>query len=139
MVSGRRADTGAALPVARVLVVEDQAAVRDALVATIVQQGHVAFTASDAPEALALIRREPLDALITDLALPGGSGLEVARAVKRARPEAAVILVTGWPGRLDAEPLAESGVEAVIEKPVGLAEVRAALATALARRAARRT
>lgn len=136
--SGRRGEAGAALPVARVLVVEDEAVVREALVAAVVQQGHVALTASDAPEALALIRREPFEAVITDLMLPGGSGLEVARAVRRLRPETPVILVTGWPGRLDAGPLEESGIEAVIEKPVGLAEIGAALATALTRRGARR-
>ena len=121
---------------ARVLVVEDETSVRDALVALVTQEGHVAFTAADSPEALAIAERELIDVLVVDLALPHGSGLEVARAVRRLRPGTPVILLTAWPGEVPETRLGEAGVSAVIEKPVGLAEVRAALAMALASRGA---
>lgn len=135
--STRRPPGGVAAPVARVLVVEDEGPVREALVQVVAQLGHVALTAADAAEALDAVRREPVDVVVTDLALPSGSGLEVARRVRRLRPGTAVILVTAWPGRVDPARLEESGVDAVIEKPVGLPELRLALAAALARRGTR--
>ena len=84
-------------------------------------------------EALGLLGREAVDVVVTDLVLPGGSGLEVARTVKRARPNTAVILVTGWPGRVDPETLQSHGVDAIIEKPVGLDTLRATVATLVER------
>ena len=131
--SGRR-PVGATSPVARVLVVEDEPAVREALVEALTQQGHVARVAADGRAALEIVEREPVDAVVTDLALPGMSGLEVARAVKHLRPGTPVLLVTAWPVGADAARLETSGVDAVVEKPVGLSEFRATLALILARR-----
>lgn len=117
-----------------VLVVEDESAVRGALVEALEQHGYAALTASRASDAVALVDREAIDVVFTDLALPDGSGLEVARAVKRARPGVRIVLLTGWPGCLEASAVSGSGVDVVIEKPVGLAEVQAALATVLSGR-----
>src|SRR5262249_53394258 len=136
-VASVRGFTGKPVPVARILLVEDEAAVRDALLGALSQQGHVVHVAVDGRAALAILEREPVDAVVTDLALPGLSGLEVAREAKRLRPGVPVILVTAWPGGPDAARLASSGVDAVIDKPVGLSEFRATLAVALARRGVR--
>ena len=132
--SGRRVGAGEPGMPARILIVEDELPVRDALVQALTQQGHLAHVAADGRAALAILQKEPLDAVVTDLALPGMSGLEVARAVKRLYPDMPVLLVTAWPGGPDPASLDESGVDAVIEKPVGLSEFRATLAVALARR-----
>jgi DNA-binding response OmpR family regulator len=70
---------------------------------------------------------------VTDLVLPGGSGLEIARTVKRTHPGTPVILVTGWPGRIDPETLTHHGIDAVVEKPVGLDTLRATVATLIER------
>jgi CheY-like chemotaxis protein len=113
--------------VARVLVVEDDAAVREALGAVLGQEGHVVLEAADGPGALEAVRREPVDVALVDLDLAGMSGLEVARQVKRVQPRARIVLVTGWPGRLDDATLTEAGVDRVIEKPVGVGEVLSAL------------
>ena len=87
-------------------------------------------------EAVALLGREPVDLVVTDLVLPGGSGLEVARTEARERHP--VVLVTGWPGRVAPETLGTHGIDAVVEKPVGLDTLRAAVATLLERASARR-
>jgi len=134
--SGRR-PVAATSPVARVLVVEDEPGVREALVEALTQQGHVARIAADGRAALQIVEREPVDAVVTDLALPGMSGLEVARAVKHLRPGTPVLLVTAWPVGADATRLETAGVDAVVEKPVGLSEFRATLALVLARRGPR--
>jgi len=134
--SGRR-PVGATTPVARVLVIEDEAPVRDALVEALTQQGHVARVAADGRAGLAVVEGEPVDAVVTDLVLPEMSGLEVAGAVKRLRPGTPVILVTAWPGQTDAACLERNGVDAVVEKPVGLSEFRSTLTLVLARRGPR--
>lgn len=120
--------------VARVLVVEDEAAVRETLVEILAQHGHVALAAADAREGFAIVQRDRLDVVFADLALHDASGLEIARAVKRIHPGTPVILITAWPGPLDPAAVEASGVERVIEKPVGAAEVIAALEAALASR-----
>jgi signal transduction histidine kinase/ActR/RegA family two-component response regulator len=134
---GRRAGGVRPADTVTVLVVEDETAVREALVEVVGQLGHVAMTAATQAEALVAIQSQRVDVVITDLALPGGSGLEVARSARRLPSGVPVILVTGWPGRLDPAQVEASGVAAVIEKPVGLAEVRAALAGVLERRGTR--
>ncbi len=118
----------------RVLIIEDEAAVREALAGVLGQHGHVALAAADGEEGLAIIQREVVDVVIADLALPGRSGLEVARAVKRIRPGTPVILITAWPGRLDATAVEASGVERVIEKPADAAQVVEAVEALLAAR-----
>ncbi|MBI4013042.1 MAG: response regulator [Candidatus Rokubacteria bacterium] len=118
---------------ARVLVIEDETAVREALVALLEQHGHVATGVADGDAGLAVVQREAPDVVVTDLALPAGSGLDLAAAVKRIRPGTPVILVTAWPGRLDAAAVAERGVDRVIEKPVGGAQLFGALDAVLGR------
>jgi CheY-like chemotaxis protein len=122
----------------RVLVVDDDQAVRETLVQGLSREGYVVRAASDVGDAVALLGREPVDLVVTDLVLPGGSGLEVARTVKRAQPGTPVILVTGWPGRVAPETLETHGIDAVVEKPVGLDTLRATVATLLERASARR-
>ena len=75
---------------------------------------------------------------MTDLVLPGGSGLEVAREAKRGQPGTPVALITGWPGRVAAETLEAHGIDAVVEKPVGLEALRATVATLIERASSRR-
>jgi DNA-binding response OmpR family regulator len=119
-------------------VVDDDQAVRETLVQGLARDGYVARAASDVGDAVALLGREPMDLVVTDLVLPGGSGLELARTVKRAQPGTPVILVTGWPGRVAPETLETHGIDAVVEKPVGLDTLRATVATLLERASARR-
>jgi signal transduction histidine kinase/ActR/RegA family two-component response regulator len=133
--AGARSSSRPAAPAtARILVVEDEAAVREALVEALARHGHVALAASDGEEALALLEREPFEAAVVDLALAGRSGLEVAQAAKRRRPGTPVIVVTAWPGRLHAAAVRASGVDQVLEKPVAAAQVLESLERLLAAR-----
>jgi signal transduction histidine kinase/ActR/RegA family two-component response regulator len=131
--AGASSRPAAALP-ARILVVEDEAAVREALVEALTRHGHVALAAADGEEALALLQRGPFEAAVVDLALAGRSGLEVAQAAKRMRAGTPVIVVTAWPGQLHAAAVRASGVDQVLEKPVAAAQVLDALERLLAAR-----
>jgi signal transduction histidine kinase/CheY-like chemotaxis protein len=119
---------------ARVLVVDGEPAVREALAAVLGRDGHVVVQAADGPQAIAATEREPPDVVFTSLTVPGSSGLELAATVKRLRPGTPVVLLTAWPGRLDEAVVRQSGVDRVVDKPAGTAEVLAALEAALAMR-----
>jgi CheY-like chemotaxis protein len=131
--TGLHPDPAAGAP-AQVLVIEDETPVREAVVGLLRQRGYLALAAADGAEGLAIVEREAVDIVFTDLAVAAVSGFDVARAVKRLRPGTPVILITGWPGRLDRAEVEASGIDRVIEKPVGAAEVFAALESALGAR-----
>jgi CheY-like chemotaxis protein len=136
--SGRPRSEPAHRGPARLLVVEDERPVRDTLVQSLEREGYAVLGAGDVGDAVALLSREAFDLVITDLVLPGGSGLEIARTSKRARPNTPVILVTGWPGRVDRETLESHGIDAVVEKPVDLDAIRGTAAALIERASARR-
>jgi CheY-like chemotaxis protein len=117
----------------RILVVDDDEAVRETLVQGLARDGYVVEVSGDVGDATARLGRGPVDLIVTDLVMPSGSGLEIARTVKRLHPGTPVILITGWPGRVDAHTLESHGIDAVVEKPVGLDTLRATVATLIER------
>jgi CheY-like chemotaxis protein len=70
---------------------------------------------------------------MTDLAMPGMSGWQVAQAVKALRPDVPVVLVTGWGVELPAEQLRANGVDRVMTKPFRIDEVHGVVASFLSR------
>jgi signal transduction histidine kinase len=111
----------------RVLLVDDERDVRDALADMLISHGHAVLTASGGEEAMAIVEREAgLDLVLTDLVMPGMTGWDVAAAAKARRPHVAVGVVTGWNEPVDGAP--RPGVDFVIEKPVTLETLKGALA-----------
>ena len=115
----------------RILVVDDEPTVRDAIKMLLSFEGHDVETAGSGPDALALIQKEQFDLILTDYAMPAMTGEELATAIKAARPKQPVGMITAYAPMLQAsgEPL--KGVDFVISKPFALPELRAALARAL--------
>ncbi|MEM9147236.1 MAG: CHASE2 domain-containing protein [Pseudomonadota bacterium] len=89
----------ATLPPGRVLVVEDDAAVRAVTVATLQNRGLTLSSAEDADRALEVVADEgPIDVLLADIVLPGGrSGIDLARELRERDPALGVILISGDP------------------------------------------
>jgi two-component system, cell cycle sensor histidine kinase and response regulator CckA len=89
-----------------VLIVEDEEAVRRLMRAALEQNGYLVLMAADGVEALKLIasQTEPLDMVITDLAMPGMNGTELARKVKDRLPGIVILYISGY-----AEELRQSG------------------------------
>lgn len=124
--------TVAALPAsARVLVVDDDAMVRELLVGQMEERGYRVAQAGDGLEALArLDGGAGVDLLISDFAMPGMDGLTLIREARRRRPELPAVLLTGYADasvRLAVEDVG-TGSTALLRKPVS--------GTALAERAA---
>jgi len=116
-------------PPLRVLVIDDEPAVREALVDTLTDDGHTVIQAGSGKEALArLAEGVRVDVVITDLGMPDMTGWDVARAVRARRPGLPIGLVTGWAVALEMNDDERRAVDFVIAKPYTIEALRAALA-----------
>lgn|GEM_PF-4493707 len=101
----------------KILAIDDQEIIRDLLVNMFGSAGHEVTTAERGEEGIAKFKIQRFDLVVTDLSMPDLSGWEVAREVKKLRPDMPVVLITGWGQNLDEEKLKESGVDRVVTKP----------------------
>jgi CheY-like chemotaxis protein len=100
----------------RILLVDDNAVVRDMLVDLVGSLGYSADAAGDGAEALALFDQGQYGVVLTDLLMPGMSGWEVLAALRQREPRIPVIIITGTPVIGDSR--AEQPGVAVLRKPV---------------------
>lgn len=117
----------------RILVVDDDADVREVLCELLSADGHTVTTAADGAEALQGFAADRYDVVFTDLGMPGISGWQVAEHVKRIAPNMPVIMVTGWGAQIDAEQISKSGVDKVLTKPFQWLDVLETLRDTVAR------
>jgi response regulator RpfG family c-di-GMP phosphodiesterase len=103
---------------ARILVVDDDEPVRKFLVAALEEAGHQVEGAADGDEALQRFRARPFDAVVTDVMMPGTSGLELLRAVKQYAPATEVIVVTAYASLDTAIRALRDGAYDLITKPI---------------------
>ena len=115
----------------RILVVDDEEAVRDLLAKTLTMADYEAETAADGPAALDRLRAAEYDLLITDLKMPGMDGLSVIREARRLRPDLAVIIITGYSTEASAIEAINLGVAGYLTKPFRLPRILATTARAL--------
>jgi PAS domain S-box-containing protein len=123
--------TPAFLPVLepmRILAVEDEPEVLDVLRAVLSHAGHSVLTAASGREALDLFESDPVDLVVTDLGMPGMTGLALAGELKRRR-QVPVILLTGWAEELGDKDGAP--VDVVVAKPFTRERLLDALARAV--------
>jgi CheY-like chemotaxis protein len=114
---------------AKVLVVDDDPDVRAFLRETLAALGFEADEAADGDAALAQLTRFEPDAIVLDFAMPGRNGAELARDVRRLKPDVPIIFATGFS---DTEAIgAVEEKPCVLRKPFRIDELREALAKAL--------
>jgi len=122
------------MPGANVLVVDDEADVRDIVATGLKVAGFDVSTAPDGHRAVDLIRENTYHGAIIDLFMPGLSGIETAKKVKELAPATEIIICTGKPSLESAIEAIRGCVADYICKPVNAAELRRAVQTALERR-----
>jgi excisionase family DNA binding protein len=124
-----RPATGAARP--RVLVVDDEASIRDLLSKTLALAEYDVDVAPDGRSALERMRLYSYDLLIADLKMPGMDGLTVIREAKRYKADLPVIIITGFSTESSAIEAVNLGVAGYLTKPFRVPQVLAAAAKAL--------
>ena len=116
---------------ARILVVDDEASIRDLLSKTLALAEYEVDTASDASAALDRVRGTAYDLMIADLKMPGMDGLTLIRQAKRIKSDMPVIIITGFSTESSAIEAVNLGVAGYLTKPFRVPQVLAAAARAL--------
>jgi DNA-binding NtrC family response regulator len=120
---------------ARILLADDEAKLRDLFARYLSGLGHDVRTAGDGHEVMAALSEAPADLLVTDINMPGMDGIEILTALRKQGSAMPVIAISGG-GYLDKDLLLTSasmlGALVTLEKPFALDELRSAVEQVLA-------
>jgi signal transduction histidine kinase len=119
--------TPAVIPSRRILLVDDDAAVRATLGELLRAHGQEVIQADGGEAGLRCLATSPVDIVLTDLGMPGVNGWDVAREAKARHAGLPVVLLTGWGDQASAEAPPDVSVDRVLAKPVRLATVLATI------------
>ncbi|MBZ5582496.1 MAG: sigma-54 dependent transcriptional regulator [Acidobacteriia bacterium] len=108
----------------RILIVDDDESLRWVTQAQLQQSGYEVSAAADGASALETIRQAPPDLVITDLRMPGMSGLELLKKIRADYPEILVIMVTAFGTVENAVEAMKAGAYDYVTKPVNMDELR---------------
>jgi len=116
---------------ARVLVVDDERSMQEFLEIFLRSEGYACETAGDLASARLHLEHDDFDVVITDIQMPGGSGLDLLRAVKQLSPETVVIMITAYASTETAIEAMKEGAYDYIIKPFKVDEIRIVIEKAL--------
>jgi len=116
-----------------VLVVDDEFGPRESL-RMILKPLYEVHTASDGYEALRAINERKFDVVTLDLKMPGLSGIDVLKEIKKLRPETEVIIITGYGSLENASEAVRWGTGDFLSKPFNVADVLSTVARSFERR-----
>ncbi len=115
----------------RLLVVDDAADARDVLQRNLSAEGYQVYTATNVAEAVRILESIALDLVITDMKMPGSSGLDLVRHVRENLRETEVMVITGYPSVEGAVKAVKIGAEDYLTKPFTQDELLSAVRRAL--------
>jgi two-component system, NtrC family, response regulator PilR len=115
----------------RLLIIDDEKSILDLLTAVFKKEGYSVKTAFSAPRALDLLERESFDLVITDIKMPGMSGMDVLARVKERTPDMPVILITAFGSISQAVEALKAGALDYIVKPFDIEELKIIVARGL--------
>jgi two-component system cell cycle response regulator CpdR len=120
----------------RVLIADDEDSMRSLVARAIAMDGHDTVTAQDGAEALDILTREKgaFDLLLTDIQMPIMDGIALALSAARDFPDLTILLMTGFADQRERASNLDAIAHDVITKPFSVADIRTAVADALAAR-----
>jgi DNA-binding NtrC family response regulator len=125
-------EPGLSSGLASILVIDDEAAIRESLEVLLSLEGYTTRVAGDGVEGLRILDQESFDLVLLDLALPGQSGLEILPQIKERQPELPVIMITAYGTVDNVVDAIRAGAENFVQKPWDneklLADIRSAVA-----------
>lgn len=116
--AGLRVPALATVPRSKILVVDDEKSIRVTLQAFLQEQGYEVEIAEDAAKARELIAAGAWDVVVSDIVLPGMSGVELLKAIHSTAPHVQVIMMTGEPTVETASEVVRTGASDYLTKPV---------------------
>ena len=121
---------------ARILIAEDDEAIRRLVARGLTSDGHVVATAPDGAEALRMLDERPdrFDLLLTDIRMPIMDGIALALATAREHPHLPILLMTGFADQRERTRGLEALVHDVIAKPFSVDQIKCAVREALVQR-----
>jgi two-component system nitrogen regulation response regulator NtrX len=122
------------MPKSRILVIDDEAAIRDSLKMTLEYEGYECLGAATGQEGLALVEREAPDLVLLDVKMPGMDGIEVLERIRSLNDALPVVVVSGHGTISTAVEATKKGAFDFIEKPFASERVLVSLRNALAQR-----
>ena len=122
-----------------ILAVDDAPNTLEVLERNLTSQGYQVFTAQSVPEAITILETTAVDLVITDLKMPGVSGLDLIRHVRENFKETEVIMITGYPTVEGAVKAVKTGAEEYLTKPFTDEELLSAVRRAIDKLHLRRT
>jgi two-component system, cell cycle response regulator CpdR len=122
----------------RVLIADDEDSMRMLVARAIAMDGHDTVTAQDGAEALEILTREDgaFDLLLTDIQMPVMDGIALALSAARDFPDLTILLMTGFADQRERASNPSAIAHDLITKPFSVADIRTAVADALAARRA---
>jgi DNA-binding response OmpR family regulator len=120
--------------VARLLVVEDDAAISEPLVRALAREGHEVEHVDRGEAALDRLDLEPVDLVVLDVGLPDLDGVEVCRRARAAHPRLAILMLTARSSELDEVLGLDAGADDYVTKPFSLSVLSARVRVLLRRR-----
>ena len=118
----------------RVLIADDEISMRSLVARAVAMDGHETVTAEDGAEALEILTREQgaFDLLLTDIQMPVMDGIALALSAARDFPDLTILLMTGYADQRERASNLDALVHDVVTKPFSVADIRTAVADALA-------
>jgi len=117
-------------PPVSILVVDDNPPLRERLARALRDRGYLVDAAADYDEAMALVRQQKFDQAVIDLRMPGKSGMELLRDIKKHSESTAVLVLTGFGSIATAVDALKLGAVNFLPKPADADDVLAAFARA---------
>ena len=118
---------------ATILVVDDECIISDLCAKAL--KGFLVFQAGTCHDALLVYKRECIDLVLTDVMMPGGTGLDLLRQIKEFDPNASVIIMTGFSEKDVILGALKDGADDFISKPLNLLQLKTSVEKALAKKA----
>jgi CheY-like chemotaxis protein len=107
----------------QVLVIDDDEEMRSLLRELMQEEGYEVESVDSGPEAFRRIEKQDFDLIVTDIRMPGLSGLDILEGLRRLQPFAPVIVITAFGGNNVRRKAFEKGARAYLEKPIHVSDL----------------
>ena len=130
------ANANTSAPDARILVIDDEAAIRESLEVLLTLEGYTVDMATEGESGLKMIDRESYDLVLLDLSMPGLSGMELLPLIKERQPDLPLIMITAYGTVDNVVEAIRNGASNFVQKPWDNEKLLADIRSAILRRKA---